>query len=97
MSLPAAPARTLPDSQSLAFLIVAFISGLAGALQTPTLSLFLSTEVQVRPFMVGLFFTLSAVIGIVVSQLLARYSDRRGDRKTLILYCCLLGAMASLL
>jgi len=97
MSLPAAPARTLPDSKSLAFLIVAFISGLAGALQTPTLSLFLSTEVHVRPFMVGLFFTLSAVIGIVVSQLLARYSDRKGDRKTLILYCCLLGAMASLL
>lgn len=97
MQIPAAPARTLPDNRSLAFLVVAFISGLAGALQTPTLSLFLTTEVQVRPFMVGLFFTFNAVIGILVSQLLARYSDRKGDRKTLILYCCLLGALASLL
>jgi len=97
MQIPAAPARTLPGNRSLAFLVVAFISGLAGALQTPTLSLFLTTEVQVRPFMVGLFFTFNAVIGILVSQLLARYSDRKGDRKTLILYCCLLGALASLL
>lgn len=97
MQIPAAPARTLPGNQSLAFLVVAFISGLAGALQTPTLSLFLTSEVQVRPFMVGLFFTFNAVIGILVSQLLARYSDRKGDRKTLILYCCLLGALASLL
>lgn len=97
MQIPAAPARTLPGNRSLAFLVVAFISGLAGALQTPTLSLFLTIEVQVRPFMVGLFFTFNAVIGILVSQLLARYSDRKGDRKTLILYCCLLGALASLL
>ena len=97
MQIPAAPARTLPGNRSLAFLVVAFISGLAGALQTPTLSLFLTSEVQVRPFMVGLFFTFNAVIGILVSQLLARYSDRKGDRKTLILYCCLLGALASLL
>ncbi|WP_338512905.1 sugar efflux transporter [Erwinia aphidicola] len=97
MQIPAAPARTLPGNRSLAFLVVAFISGLAGALQTLTLSLFLTTEVQVRPFMVGLFFTFNAVIGILVSQLLARYSDRKGDRKTLILYCCLLGALASLL
>ena len=97
MSLSAAPARTLPTPPLLAFLVVAFISGLAGALQTPTLSLFLSSEVHVRPFMVGLFFTVNAAVGIIVSQLLARYSDRKGDRKTLILFCCLLGAMASLL
>lgn len=53
MQIPAAPARTMPGNRSLAFLVLAFISGLAGALQTPTLSLFLTTEVQVRPFMVG--------------------------------------------
>lgn len=97
MQIPAAPTRTLPDLKSLAFLIVAFVSGLAGALQTPTLSLFLTTEVHARPVMVGLFFTFNAVIGILVSQLLARYSDRRGDRKTLIMVCCLLGTLASLL
>ncbi|WP_035346051.1 MULTISPECIES: sugar efflux transporter [Dickeya] len=89
--------RRLPDITSLAFLFIAFLSGVAGALQLPTLSLFLSTEVHARPVMVGLYYTGSAVIGIVVSQLLAAYSDRQGDRKTLILQCCLLGALACLL
>lgn len=93
----ASPRALLPDGKSLAFLLVAFVSGLAGALQTPTLSLFLSSEVHARPFMVGLFFTVNAVIGIVVSQLLGRYSDSKGDRKTLIFVCCLLGALASML
>ena len=79
---------------STAFLIIAFLTGIAGALQTPTLSLFLTSQVYVSPFMVGIFFTGSAVIGIFVSQLLATWSDKRGDRKTLILYCCLLGALA---
>ncbi len=79
------------DVTSSAFLIVAFLTGIAGALQTPTLSLFLTNEVHVRPAMVGFFFTGSAVIGILVSQFLAGRSDRRGDRKQLIVVCCLLG------
>ncbi|MBJ7220454.1 MULTISPECIES: sugar efflux transporter SetB [unclassified Brenneria] len=89
--------RRQPDLTSLAFLVIAFLTGIAGALQLPTLSLFLSTEVQVRPFLVGMFYTGSAVIGIIVSQLLATRSDRQGDRKTLIFLCCLLGALACIL
>ncbi|MCS4273962.1 MULTISPECIES: sugar efflux transporter SetB [Raoultella] len=85
------------DLTSSAFLIVAFLTGIAGALQTPTLSLFLTNEVHVRPAMVGFFFTGSAVIGILVSQFLAGRSDRRGDRKQLIVFCCLLGVLACLL
>ncbi|HHG8773314.1 TPA: sugar efflux transporter SetB [Raoultella planticola] len=85
------------DFTSSAFLIVAFLTGMAGALQTPTLSLFLSNEVHVRPAMVGFFFTGSAVIGIAVSQFLAGRSDRQGDRKRLIVFCCLLGILACLL
>ncbi|WP_297206528.1 sugar efflux transporter SetB [uncultured Pluralibacter sp.] len=85
------------DLTSSAFLIVAFLTGIAGALQTPTLSLFLTNEVHVRPAMVGFFFTGSAVIGILVSQFLAGRSDRQGDRKRLIVFCCLLGAAASVL
>ena len=82
------------DLTSSAFLIVAFLTGIAGALQTPTLSLFLTNEVHVRPAMVGFFFTGSAVIGILVSQFLAGRSDRQGDRKQLIVFCCLLGVLA---
>lgn len=85
------------DLTSTAFLIVAFLTGIAGALQTPTLSLFLTNEVHVRPAMVGFFFTGSAVIGILVSQFLAGRSDRQGDRKHLIVFCCLLGVFACIL
>ncbi len=94
MRTSTAVTRRLPDLTSLAFLVVAFLTGIAGALQTPTLSLFLSTEVNVRPTMVGLFFTGSAVIGILVSQFLAGRSDKKGDRKSLIFLCCMLGALA---
>ncbi|XUA20471.1 sugar efflux transporter SetB [Citrobacter sp. OP27] len=92
----AAPRRGF-DLTSSAFLLVAFLTGIAGALQTPTLSLFLTNEVHVRPAMVGFFFTGSAVIGILVSQFLAGRSDRQGDRKSLIVFCCLLGMMACVL
>ncbi|MDF0908507.1 sugar efflux transporter SetB [Escherichia coli] len=82
------------DLTSTAFLIVAFLTGIAGTLQTPTLSIFLTDEVHARPAMVGFFFTGSAVIGILVSQFLAGRSDKRGDRKSLIVFCCLLGVLA---
>ncbi|MBK0001124.1 MFS transporter [Erwinia sp. S38] len=72
----------------LAFMAITFMVGIAGALQAPTLSLFLSREVDVRPFWVGLFYTVNAVAGIVVSLLLAKRSDNRGDRRMLILFCC---------
>lgn len=93
MPTSSAVTRRAPDLTSLAFLAVAFLTGIAGALQTPTLSLFLETEVKVRPALVGLFFTGSAVIGILVSQFLAGRSDKRGDRKSLIFLCCMLGAL----
>ncbi|RPH20618.1 sugar efflux transporter SetB [Buttiauxella warmboldiae] len=94
---PIAATRKPLDITSSAFLLVAFLTGIAGALQTPTLSLFLAQEVNVRPAMVGFFFTGSAVIGILVSQFLAGRSDRKGDRKSLIFVCCLLGALACVL
>ncbi|AOF00161.1 MULTISPECIES: sugar efflux transporter [Serratia] len=93
MPTSSAVTRRAPDLTSLAFLAVAFLTGIAGALQTPTLSLFLETEVKVRPALVGLFFTGSAVIGILVSQFLAGRSDKKGDRKSLIFLCCMLGAL----
>ncbi|HBL6567870.1 TPA: sugar efflux transporter SetB [Escherichia coli] len=91
---PAVSSAISFDLTSTAFLIVAFLTGIAGALQTPTLSIFLTDEVHARPAMVGFFFTGSAVIGILVSQFLAGRSDKRGDRKSLIVFCCLLGVLA---
>ncbi len=91
---PAVSSAKSFDLTSTAFLIVAFLTGIAGALQTPTLSIFLTDEVHARPAMVGFFFTGSAVIGILVSQFLAGRSDKRGDLKSLIVFCCLLGVLA---
>ncbi|GCX41362.1 sugar efflux transporter SetB [Escherichia coli] len=90
---PAVTSAKSFDLTSTAFLIVAFLTGIAGALQTPTLSIFLTDEVHARPAMVGFFFTGSAVIGILVSQFLAGRSDKHGDRKSLIVFCCLLGVL----
>ncbi|ANI30908.1 sugar transporter [Yersinia entomophaga] len=74
----------------IAFFVVAFLSGIAGALQAPTLSLFLTTEVNVRPLWVGLFYTVNAIAGITVSFVLAKRSDLRGDRRKLIMLCYLM-------
>ena len=81
----------------LAFMAASFMIGVAGALQAPTLSLFLTREVQARPFWVGLFFTVNAIAGIAVSMLVAKRSDSRGDRRTLILFCCLMAFCNALL
>ena len=59
-----------------AFMLVAFMMGVAGALQAPTLSLFLSREVGAQPFWIGLFYTVNAIAGIGVSLWLAKRSDR---------------------
>ena len=54
------PSKIL-DLTAAAFLLVAFLTGIAGALQTPTLSIFLADELKARPIMVGFFFTGSAI------------------------------------
>lgn len=80
-----------------AFMLVAFMMGVAGALQAPTLSLFLSREVGAQPFWVGLFYTVNAIAGILVSLTLAKRSDNRGDRRKLIMFCCLMAIGNALL
>lgn len=78
------------------FLLVSFLMGIAGALQAPTLSLFLTHEVKVRPLWVGLFYTVNALAGIAVSFLLANYSDKKGDRRKLLFFCLIMAIGNSL-
>ncbi|EHP5819599.1 TPA: sugar efflux transporter SetA [Escherichia coli] len=80
-----------------AFMLVAFMKGVAGALQAPTLSLFLSREVGAQPFWIGLFYTVNAIAGIGVSLWLAKRSDSQGDRRKLIIFCCLMAIGNALL
>ncbi|EET5490303.1 sugar efflux transporter SetA [Escherichia coli] len=80
-----------------AFMLVAFMMGVAGALQAPTLSLFLSRELGAQPFWIGLFYTVNAIAGIGVSLWLAKRSDSQGDRRKLIIFCCLMAIGNALL
>ncbi|MGX7747152.1 sugar efflux transporter SetA [Escherichia coli] len=80
-----------------AFMLVAFMMGGAGVLQAPTLSLFLSREVGAQPFWIGLFYTVNAIAGIGVSLWLAKRSDSQGDRRKLIIFCCLMAIGNALL
>lgn len=80
-----------------AFMLVAFMMGVAGALQAPTLSLFLSREVGAQPFWIDLFYTVNAIAGIGVSLWLAKRSDSQGDRRKLIIFCCLMAIGNALL
>lgn len=79
------------------FLLITFLFGIAGSLQASTLSRFLTTEVKVRPLLVGLFYTTNAVAGILTSLLLAKHSDNCGDRRRLIFFCCLMAISKSVL
>jgi MFS transporter, SET family, sugar efflux transporter len=79
-----------------AFLVTTFIIGVAGALQSPTLSRFLSSEVGADPRLVGAFYSINALASIIGSFFLAKYSDNKGDRRKIVLFCCLMGLANSL-
>ncbi len=79
------------------FLLIAFLTGIASAFQTPTLSLYLSQEIQVSPFFVGLFYSVNAIIGIILSQILAKYSDKQEDRRKVMIVCSLIAVLGCLI
>ncbi len=79
-----------------AFMLVAFMMGVAGALQAPTLSLFLSREVG-RNRSGGPVLYRKRHRRDLVSLWLAKRSDSRGDRRRLIMFCCLMAVGNALL
>lgn len=70
------------------FYIVALGAGLSGALFTPTLSLFLASELNVAAWKIGAFYSVNALSSIAISVAIARYSDLLPQRRPLLL-CCL--------
>ncbi|WP_392562551.1 MFS transporter [Orbus sturtevantii] len=79
-----------------AFLISTFITGIAGALQSPTLSRFLSDEIKAAPILVGTFYSINAIASIIGSFLLAKYSDQKGQRRYIVIFCCCMGIFNSI-
>lgn len=59
----------------------------------PTMSLFISEEVGARPFLIGIFFMVMTISGVLVSQVIGWWSDQGVDRKKLILICNMMGAI----
>ncbi|MGB2078698.1 MAG: sugar efflux transporter, partial [Vibrio sp.] len=49
--------------------------------------------VEVRPLLIGLFFVIMTVTGVLISQLIAWFSDQGLDRKKLIIFANAMGAI----
>ncbi|OOH91250.1 MFS transporter [Pasteurellaceae bacterium 15-036681] len=89
--------RRLLTSASAAFLIVIFMTGLAGALRIPALTVFLHNEVTSDPMMVGLFYSINSLVSMILSQIVAHFSDRYPNRKLIISLSCLMQVFGCLL
>jgi len=73
-----------------------FTVGVVGALVLPTFSLFLATEIGVRPFLVGLPFAGIALASIGYNYWIGHWSDKLADRRPLVASFCLVGTLACL-
>ncbi|WP_301099090.1 sugar efflux transporter [Otariodibacter sp.] len=82
--------RKLLYSASAAFLMVIFMTGLAGALQVPALSVYLHKEVTNDPMLVGLFYSVNSLVSMTLSQIIAHYSDKKPNRKKIIAISCMM-------
>ena len=89
--------RRLLTSASAAFLIVIFMTGLAGALRIPALTVYLHKEVTNDPMMVGLFYSINSLVSMILSQIVAHYSDRYPNRKLIIALSCVMQMFGCLL
>ncbi len=65
--------------------LAALLLGFAGSFTGPYLPLFGRDAVGMSPFALGVFMTLTALAGIVISTLLGRLSDRLPDRRPIVL------------
>ncbi|MFB9216389.1 sugar efflux transporter [Vibrio sinaloensis] len=85
------------DKTALLFIITAFVTGLCGAFFYPLSSLFIVEELGASPMMLSLYMVMAVVSAVVVSQLLARQSDRNWKRKTILVVAlsCYLITVAS--
>ncbi|RJG50527.1 sugar efflux transporter [Motilimonas pumila] len=85
-----------PDRTTVSLLFTCLFVGIAGSFTVPTMSLFMTQEVGVKPALLGVFFALVAIAGVAVSQTLAWWSDQGKDRKSIILVCNTMGAIGFL-
>ncbi len=81
-----APARTLLAHRDLTVVLVCnLLLGLAFSFVVPFYSMFGTIEVGMSNGTFGLFMTITSVAGIVLSTVLARWSDTRFSRRSILL------------
>ncbi len=73
------------DKTALLFVLTAFVTGLCGAFFYPLSSLFIVEELGAAPMMLSVYMVMAIVSSVIVSQLIARQSDRNWQRKTILI------------
>lgn len=72
------------DKTALLFVLTAFVTGLCGAFFYPLSSLFIVEELGASPMMLSVYMVMAIVSSVIVSQLIARQSDRNWQRKVIL-------------
>ncbi|WP_217526968.1 sugar efflux transporter [Vibrio cholerae] len=73
------------DKTALLFIMSTLVTGLCGAFFYPLSSLFIVEALDASPMQLSLYMVLAVVSSVIVSQWLARQSDRHWQRKTILL------------
>lgn len=82
----------LPHAAGLGLSV--FLLGFGLSISNPFMSLFAVNAAHLTPLQLGIFLTLNAVSAVLVSTLLARWSDRLPNRKPIVLLTLAAGAIA---
>jgi len=86
------PARTLLAHRDLTVILVCnLLLGLAFSFVAPFYSMFGTLEVGMSNWTFGIFMTITSIAGIVISSVLARWSDTRFSRRAILLLGCSFG------
>ncbi|NRB69276.1 MAG: sugar efflux transporter [Vibrio sp.] len=73
------------DKIAMLFIVTAFISGLCGAFFYPLSSLFMVEAIGASPMMLSVYMVVAVVSSVMVSQMIARYSDQGWQRKRILM------------
>lgn len=77
--------RFLTQKVPLSYLFVCLFSGLSGGFFYPLLGIYVVDGLGSSPIQMGLFLALSILSGVLVSQKMAKLSDKNGERRNIIL------------
>lgn len=80
----------------LTYMLTIFFVSSTIAFFIPVSSLFLTDELHVSKFNVGIFFTVQCLLMIFIGQAVAKYSDITGNRIQVIVFGCVCGILSCL-